>query len=197
MTTTELSSHPGFTIRELTAADFRPIRQDYAPLIFADPLRLHLEEMLTETEKAAIDRLQKNMGSPLVLRYGLYEGEKFIGWHVGDQKSSHEYYMRNSAVLPEYRNRGLYSALVSHVLGVTRDLGFQVITSRHTATNNPIIIAKLKLGFVITGVEISDIFGVLVHLSYFTNADRRRVMDVRSGESRPDEDIQRWLGLHR
>jgi ribosomal protein S18 acetylase RimI-like enzyme len=193
--TIELATHPGFTIRELSAADFRPIWQTYAPRIFEQPLRLHLDDLLSEPQKENAQKLQQNMGSPMVLRYGLYHGDTFVGWHIGDQKSSHEYYMRNSAVLPEYRHRGLYSALVGHVLAKTTEAGFQLITSRHTATNNPVIIAKLKLGFVITGVEISDVFGVLVHLTYFTNNDRRRVMDVRSGESRPDADIQRWLGL--
>jgi ribosomal protein S18 acetylase RimI-like enzyme len=190
-----LTSHPGYEVRALTAAEFRPLWEAHSQLIFDNALRLHLDELLSAEEKQKIADLKSNMGSPLVLRYGLFKDDTFIGWHTGDQKSADEYYMRNSAILPEHRRQGLYSALVQHVMQQVTSLGFQRITSRHTATNNSVIIAKLKLGFVITGLEISDIFGLLVNLTYFTNPDRRRMMDVRSGESKPDAILKQWLGL--
>jgi len=182
-------------IRELTNEEFRPVWNQYAPLVFDNAFRLHLEELLSDDELEQTKRLKSNLGHPVVLRFGVFKGEEFVGWHVGNQITEYEYYMRNSAILPAYRKQGLYSALVEYVVRRGTDLGFQQITSRHTATNNAVIIAKLKLGFVITGLEISDIFGTLVHLTYFTNPDRRRVMGMRSGESRPDDEIKKWLNL--
>jgi hypothetical protein len=48
---------------------------------------------------------------------------------------------------------------------------------------------------VITGIEVSDVFGVLVHLSYFFNPLRRKVLDVRVGQARPDAEVKRYMPL--
>jgi hypothetical protein len=71
--------------------------------------------------------------------------------------------------------------------------GFHIVYSRHAATHNQVLVPKLKAGFVITGVELSDVFGVLVHLSYFFNPIRRKVLDVRAGHARPDAEVKRYM----
>ena len=38
--------------------------------------------------------------------------ENFIGWSFGWQENPNTYYMCNSAVLPKYRRKGIYSALL-------------------------------------------------------------------------------------
>ena len=103
--------------------------------------------------------------------------------------------MRNSAILPEHRRKGLYTALMCEVLDCIEKLGFQIALSRHTTTNNSIIIPKLKAGFVITSLEVSDRFGTLVHLSYFFNEQRKKVMKFRSGDLRPDTTLKAALRL--
>jgi hypothetical protein len=103
--------------------------------------------------------------------------------------------MRNSAILPNHRRKGLYSALLREVVIKLEKKGFQVITSRHNAGNNDVIIPKLKAGFLITGIELSDAFGTLVNLSYFTNPLRRKVTLYRSGDQYPDEEVKKHLGL--
>jgi Acetyltransferase (GNAT) family len=132
------------------------------------------------------------MGSPLTLYFGLFHGDTLAGWHMGDQHNGTRFYMRNSAVLPEHRRQGLYSAMIRVVMKHLVELGFQNILSNHNATNNAVIIPKLKEGFVITGLNISDLFGTLVSLEYFANPMRRKVMDYRSGFIGPDEEIMRW-----
>jgi hypothetical protein len=69
-------------------------------------------------------------------------------------------------------------------------LGFQLIYSRHCATNNQVIIPKLKRGFVISKMEIDDVFGVLVHLHFHVNETRRLIMDYRSGQKKPNDQIK-------
>ena len=103
--------------------------------------------------------------------------------------------MRNSAVLPDHRRKGLYSALMFEVLKRTKELGFQTVVSRHVTTNNSIIIPKLKAGFVITSLEVSDRYGTLVHLTYFFNETRRKVMQFRSGDLKPDQVLKKALGI--
>jgi hypothetical protein len=58
-----------------------------------------------------------------------------------------------------------------------------------------VIIPKLKAGFVITSMELSDVFGLLVHLSYYTNSLRRKVLEFRTGEALPDDEVRRALRL--
>lgn len=151
------------------------------------------ERLLSAEEKGRHQALKKTFGFPNTIRLGVYEGAKLIGWTVGWQDGDSTFYMANSAVLPEYRRQGIYNALVQRLICILHADGFQVIRSRHVATNNPVMIAKLKLGFVITGMELSDAFGTLVQLSYFTNPKRRKLVNVRSGLTRPDDEISSLL----
>lgn len=103
--------------------------------------------------------------------------------------------MRNSAILPEHRRKGLYTQLLEETLRRVSADGFQKIYSRHSATNNDVIIPKLKAGFTISSLEVSDVFGVLVHLVYFPKKLRRKIMVYRVGDAKPDDEIKKCLGL--
>ncbi|MEZ0393373.1 MAG: hypothetical protein ACAH59_14230, partial [Pseudobdellovibrionaceae bacterium] len=93
------------------------------------------------------------------------------------------------------RRKGLYTALMHEVLKRVQNLGFQIVLSRHTTTNNSIIIPKLKAGFVISAIEVSERFGTLVHLSYFFNQTRKKIMEFRAGDRKPDEQMKSVLGI--
>ena len=54
--------------------------------------------------------------------------------------------------------------------GKSQELGWQSISSRHLLTNNPIIIAKLKLRFLINGIEIDPVHGSLLRMTYHHNS---------------------------
>lgn len=186
----------GYFFREMSSEEFLPLWRLHSKAVFDDHSPIfRIYDALAPQERENIVQLGKNLGKPFSLRLGLFYGDEFVGWHTGDQKDSHTFYMRNSAILPEHRRRGLYTILISEVLTRVTALGFQVITSRHNCTNNNVIIPKLKAGFFITGMEVSDAFGTLVNLSYFTNPLRRRVMEYRSGDLLPDDEIKKHLGL--
>lgn len=185
----------GFEMRSMTLEEFQPLWEKASLRVFKDKARLNVQSILTETEKNSMAELGKFMGSPLCLPFGVFQGEQFVGWHVGDQKSREEFYMRNSGVLPEFQGKGLYTALLKNIVKVIGQMGFQVISSKHNATNNRVIVPKLKAGFTITGLEISDKFGTLVRLEYFTNQIRRDVVDFRCGEAMPSKELKPLLGL--
>tara|TARA_B100000886_G_scaffold202261_1_gene139668 strand:- start:197 stop:508 length:312 start_codon:yes stop_codon:yes gene_type:complete len=103
--------------------------------------------------------------------------------------------MCNSGVLSNFRRKGIYSSLLETKIKVLSEMGFQLIYSRHNATNNNVLIPKLKAGFVISKMEISDTFGCLVHLHYFTNKTRQKLMDYRSGKTKPDQELKDLLRL--
>lgn len=187
----------GYVIREMKPDEFWPLWDTHSPAIFRDvlfsfPWRQHLTEK--ETDDMAL--LSKNKGTPYRLLLALFKDDEFVGWSFGDQKNvDNDYYMRNSAVLPEHRRQGLYSALMTTHLEIVNEKGFQKITSSHHVTNNAVLIPKLKAGFIISGFEMDDGFGLLVNLTYFTNPLRREMMDVRAGLTRPSDQIKSALKI--
>lgn len=186
----------GYSIREITGEEFWPLWDQHAPGIFSDnSLDFMWHQHISEPERENLKALGKHMGDPLRTRLAVFKGDQFVGWSVGDQKSSEVYYMRNSAILPEHRRQGLYSELLKTNIEMLTEKGFQKIYSRHSQTNNAVIIPKLKAGFIITSLELDDMFGAMVHLSYYTNPLRRKMMDFRTGNLRPDEEIKKIFEL--
>lgn len=140
--------------------------------------------------------LQNRLGDLYELRLGAFDQTgRFVGWSWSRQETRATLYMFNAAVLPEYRRRGVYGQLVQTVLETAEAEGFQMIYSRHCATNNAVIVPKLKAGFVISKLELSDTYGVLVHLHYYPNETRRKVVDYRSGLTSPDGELKRLFKL--
>ena len=185
----------GYEIREMNHEEFNPLWQKRAKEVFDETSIFSLMEALSEAEKSKMADLAKQMGELFLLRLGLFYRGEFVGWASGGQESKETFYMRNSAILPAHRRKGLYTQLMSRVLEIVTERGFQKIYSRHTTANNAVIIPKLKAGFVITSIEISDIFGALVHLSYFPNPIRFKMMNYRTGEIKPDDEIKKYLKI--
>lgn len=182
-----------YTLRVLDDAEFDPLFRQYRSLIFQHNLDFNAQQALSMEERTATARLRERMGSPFRLNIGLYHHQELIGWSFGIQESAEKYYMVNTGIFPQYQGKGIYSALLPRILGILQEEGFQIAYSRHKATNNQVLVPKLKAGFVITGMEVSDVFGVLVQLSYFFNPLRRKVLDVRVGQARPDAEVRQHL----
>lgn len=122
----------------------------------------------------------KEQHAHLVVRIGAFEGDKLVGWSVGWFEREGTFYMASSAVLPEHRRKGLYSALVRHALEEAAAGGAAVVRSRHVATNNPVLIAKMRLGFIITGGEFSEELGYLIRMSHYLREERRKLFLARA-----------------
>lgn len=148
---------------------------------------------MTEDEKNLLNDLARRIKDAYVLRAFIMKGDKIVGWHMGRQTDTDTYYMANTAVLPEYRGRGIYIELVVALIEYLRIRGFQKLTSRHLASNNLILTLKLRAGFQITGMEVDERFGILVCLSYLYNEKRRDAYRFRIGTKRPDEEIKKFL----
>jgi RimJ/RimL family protein N-acetyltransferase len=82
--------------------------------------------------------------------------------------------MTSTGILPEYRRRGLYTAFLKGLLSYLYALGYERITSKHQLNNRAVIIAKLRAGFNILGVDADERWGAQVQLGYFFQDDRRR-----------------------
>ena len=184
-----------YEIREMESKDFRPFLVEHSPIMFPNDFSCMPDDYLSDGEKVAQKELAGRMGDLFYLRLGVFHLDKQVGWSFGAQIDRGKFYMINSAIFPEHRKKGLYSSLLNCAVEVVTKQGFQLITSSHIATNSAIFVAKLKAGFIITGFELSDIFGLMVNLTYYTNATRRKIMDYRSGLTRPDGEIRKLFGL--
>lgn len=176
-----MSSEMSIGYRFIIEEEFWPLFKMHRPIIFADNNTVDVDALLSENEK---DK-RKKLNELIQIKYNLFlvafDGEKLIGWSWGFAKSNHEYYMCNSAVYPEYRGKKIYTSLMNIIIDKVSDDGFQEITSKHHASNNAVLIPKLKKGFLISGTEINTRFGLMVTLTYFPNKKVEQVFHQRIG----------------
>lgn len=105
-----------------------------------------------------------------------------IGWHMGEAEDYQTFYMRNTGILPEYQGRGLYRAFLKAFSDYLGELGYERITSQHKPTNKSILILKLKQGFVIGGLEMTENWGALVKMVKIIPQDRRESFYAQFGD---------------
>lgn len=164
-------------------------------IFFEDFPSVNYRKLMSDSEKELDGERRKLLKDRFFLRIGVYRENLLVGWTVGWQDTDHFFYMANSAVLPEHRNAGIYKELLSSVLRITKDAGFPVVHSKHLASNNPVIVPKLKSGFVITGLELLEWVGLLVKMTYFHDPRRRDLYQFRVGNSKPTPELKTLLQL--
>ena len=118
------------------------------------------------------------------LRIGAFRGDSLVGWTFAHAQGATHFHMVNSGVAPAQRRHGVYSKLTQLVIESARSRGCVAILSRHAANNNAVIIAKLKLGFFVSGFEYSEVYGPLVRLTYLLGERRRTLHRTRSSPIR-------------
>jgi ribosomal protein S18 acetylase RimI-like enzyme len=125
--------------------------------------------------------------SQLQSAFGLaaFRGDILVGWSQGYREGTNQFYMLNSGVASAERRKGVYSLLVKALLAYAESQGYSNVRSRHTASNTAVIIAKLKLGFLVSGLEYSEVYGPLVQLTYLVSQARRKLYENRASPIRP------------
>ena len=143
-------------------------------------------ELLTDvaSQEAAARTSTPNAGDEDALRIGAFRGEALVGWTFARPEGASLLYMINSGVTPAERHQGIYSELARLVIEHARSRGYVAVLSRHAANNNAVIIAKLKLGFFVSGFEYSEVYGPLVRLTFLVGELRRTLYRTRSSPIR-------------
>lgn len=169
------------------------------PLItgaFADTFTYQSIDTRTQIEVEQTPRLKENFRKREFIYLGAYdESGELMGYSISYQARNFELYTQTSVILPQHRRKGVYSELTKTTLKLAGEKGYQMVTSNHVASNNAVIIAKLKLGFKISGFELVDDFGALLKMTYYLNDKRARMFDVRTAFRKPDEDLKGLLKL--
>jgi GNAT superfamily N-acetyltransferase len=180
---------PGYSVREATVQEFGQFFRENIQHMFPSSVQFDVYAAIPpEVAKAARDR--RPLHEVYVLRWFIEYDGKVVGWTVGEEVDMETFYMRNTAILPEHRRKGVYRALLQAVIGHLAPRNYQRVTSRHAATNNAVIIPKLQAGFMITGLEISDQHGTLVNLTYFFQQARIDAIRFRTGEQRLSAELR-------
>ncbi len=161
--------------------------------VFPENTFIQMEEILSENEKENLSKLNRLKSTNYKLRLYILKGNTKVGWFMGEQVSRETFYMRNTGIFSEYRNKGIYTRFLSVLTEILRKKGFQKITSSHIITNNNVIVPKLKAGFMISGFELSDRFGLFVNLTYNFSEVRNKIMRYRAGEIAIDEQLRLLL----
>ncbi len=173
-----------FSYQFVTREEFLPQFKELRPTVFSENNDVNYSIYWTNEELEKNKILQEKFDG--AIRYYLFcrDGEKIVGWSCGYQKDSEEFYMVNSAVMPEYRELGIYTNLLNKMIEKAKVDGFQIISSIHHASNNGILIPKLKAGFKVVGMKLSPRFGTLLELHFYTNEKVGQVLDYRTGFSK-------------
>lgn len=123
---------------------------------------------------------QVDHGHAPMFRLGAYDADELVGWSCGWMERGSVFYMANSGVVPSHRRRGVYSSLLAAVRGHATARGAVAIRSQHSALNNPVLIAKLRAGFHVSGLSQSAQMGALVELTLHLSPRRQELFRTRS-----------------
>lgn len=159
---------------------------EYAALVdesFADYDESDLLLEVNEEEAAA--RSGEAAKPPAeAVRIGAFRDGRLVGWTYAIPQGASLLYMVNSGVAAGERRSGIYSELVRQVIREAQARGYAYIGSRNAAHNNAVIVAKLKLGFMVSGFEYSEVYGPLVRLTYIVGEKRRLLYRSRANSIR-------------
>ena len=173
---------------------FQPILKKYRPEMFGDIVSAKVSNLYTEQDKENQERLNEAFRHRKIYLLA-YDGDEVIGWSFGSQQRAVIFHMHNSAVFKNYRRQGIYTHMLQLIMDHAKHEGYEEITSHHHCTNSDVIVAKLKAGFLISGFEIDDKFGILVRLTYFINKEREQLFRFRIGELAIPTDLRQRLDM--
>jgi len=160
--------------------------QAIAEPIFGDAARQqHLRDLIGPEAAERHAALRQSLPKVERIRVGAFDGERLVGYSQGWFEPGGNFYIGSSAVDPDHRRQGVYTRLLKSIEQAVRERGGISISSQHVATNNAVLIAKLRLGYVIAGTEYVDAMGLLVRLMLHLTAERGALFAARTGMLAP------------
>jgi RimJ/RimL family protein N-acetyltransferase len=164
---------PGVTARAVDKETIGQVWDDISHRVFSP---------LTELGNYAMPQERRGRARRLREVYARTHGEDIvfcnardepIGWSSGAMIDPSTFFMSYSGVVPQYQRKGIYTSFLKVFLTYLHHLGYERVTSNHMVNNRPVLIAKLKAGFYVTGMVLDERWGAQVTLTYFFYKDRR------------------------
>lgn len=155
----------------------RELAQHYPP-----ELMFMRNGLLSPAERELQKTLQTSFQSNAIKDFVIVrEGQNIVAMFNGYQKEVDVYYMQHSIVHPNYRRMGVYSIFTQKVLDYTNRLGFLQVVSCHSPVNNSVLIAKMRMGFHVTSMELHAEYGPNLWLTYFHSQELKKAFEFRCG----------------
>lgn len=177
----DISLMPGYKLRELTAEEFSVLYRERESQYFTMSTRDDIDAGMSDHDRNLVVERRKAFPAAERFQWGIFHGDEAVGWTFAQQSDHDTLLMRNTAIDPAHRGKGLYTALLPIVIEHARLGGYQRIQSTHHTANNAVIVPKLKAGFIITGLNVNEKFGLLVTLTYFLTEGRHQLALNRIG----------------
>lgn len=174
----------GYTLERVAdAAAYWTLQEAHLRDDFPDEVFFDLRAVRSEHERAGQERLAAVRADEPLRDFTAVRdaGGDLVAMFSGEQRTESVYRMWHSTVRTDARRRGIYRLIVDGTIAYTRALGFDAITSEHAPCNNPILIAKLRAGFRLYGMELDPMAGPSVILRYFHNPDHLAAFELRCG----------------
>lgn len=153
----------GLTVEHTTYDEALPFIQANFSEIYSSISRGNFHERFDQDAKA---RFYRNAGDFFIFRD---ENGEPCGVAVCNPTDWSTYYFRNISMLPRVQGRGAYQAFFAYLALVLRDYGIQRIEGDIAPSNLPHIHAVTKVGLHVTGLNLSDRWGAMLHFTLFLN----------------------------
>lgn len=165
----------GFIARPIaTRREFYAITGQYFGAVFSPFSELGAYTLPTE-RREKLKPLAEAFAHTHQEHFVVYDdNEQVVGWSYGEMHDTETFFMTNSAILPQYQRRGLYTALTSRLIAYLTELGYERITSNHQPNNRAVLIAKLRAGFVLSGMILDERWSAQVQMTYHIHTDRKQ-----------------------
>ena len=102
------------------------------------------------------------------------EDGEAVGWFWGYMEDRETFLIDTFGLIPTYRGHGIYQAFIPVLLAYLEAVGYERVTVHTHPNNRAMLIANLKAGFNICGMEVNESSGVLIKLVYQLHEDRRK-----------------------
>jgi len=102
------------------------------------------------------------------------EQDEPVGWLYGYLEDAETFFIDTVGLIPAFRRRGIYTALLQHLIAYLGALGCERLTTSHHPNNRAVMIPELKAGFNIVGLELHEGCGPLIRMAYLFHLDRRQ-----------------------
>ncbi len=105
------------------------------------------------------------------------ENEELIGWFYGYMEDEETYFIDTIGFVPEFRGKGLYSSFLRRMTEYLKAVGYERLVTSHHPNNRAAIIADLKAGFNIVGLELHESHGPILRTALIFYEERQKAFE--------------------
>lgn len=159
-------TYEGIAFEPTTFDVIAPFIGAHYPSIFATEPNRFFEEKMTPAKRRFL--AESDM-------FAYRADGEIIGVWMGHPSDWATYYARSMAILPEYRERGLFLEFFKRLANTLRDAGVERIEADVSPANPAVNRGMLRLGWLVSSTVNSDRWGAMLRYTKFLTPEPERV----------------------